>query len=69
MAEVLSQEEIDALLSALSSGDVEPETIDSVEEDIHKVKQYDFKTPQKLYCFTLCMSSSTESIVSGRRHT
>ena len=47
MAEVLSQEEIDALLSALSSGDVEPETIDSVEEDIHKVKQYDFKTPQK----------------------
>ena len=29
MAEVLSQEEIDALLSALSSGDVEPETIDS----------------------------------------
>lgn len=31
----------------MSSGDVEPETIDSVEEDIHKVKQYDFKTPQK----------------------
>ena len=48
MAEVLSQEEIDALLSALSSGDVEPETIDSVEEDIHKVKQYDFKTPPKI---------------------
>ncbi|MCQ2969684.1 MAG: flagellar motor switch protein FliM [Clostridium sp.] len=50
MAEVLSQSEIDALLSALSSGDVEAETINSneeEEEEKHKVKQYDFKTPQK----------------------
>lgn len=47
MAEVLSQGEIDALLSALSSGDVEPENIEPKDEDKQKVKQYDFKSPQK----------------------
>ena len=47
MAEVLSQGEIDALLSALSSGDVEPETINPKDEEKQKVKQYDFKSPQK----------------------
>ena len=46
MADVLSQSEIDALLSALSSGEVEAEEIETKEEK-HKIKKYDFKSPQK----------------------
>lgn len=46
MAEVLSQSEIDALISALSTGDVEPEQLKEKEEK-HKVKKYDFRSPQK----------------------
>lgn len=42
MAEVLSQSEIDALLSALSSGELTAEEIRK-EEPQHKVKTYDFK--------------------------
>lgn len=47
MADVLSQSEIDALLSALSSGNVESEVIKPKEEEKHKIKKYDFKSPQK----------------------
>ena len=46
MAEVLSQNEIDALLSALSSGELTQEEIIK-EEDKQKVKLYDFRSPQK----------------------
>ena len=46
MADVLSQSEIDALLSALSTGELEPEQVEN-EDDKHKVKVYDFKSPQK----------------------
>ncbi|MDV4149730.1 flagellar motor switch protein FliM [Clostridium sp. AL.422] len=46
MAEVLSQSEIDALLSALSTGDVEPEQLKEKDEK-HKIKKYDFRSPQK----------------------
>jgi flagellar motor switch protein FliM len=46
MAEVLSQSEIDALLSALSSGEIAPDELPK-EEDKQKVKDYDFKSPQK----------------------
>ena len=46
MADVLSQSEIDALLSALSTGELEPEQLEN-EEEKHKVKVYDFKSPQK----------------------
>ncbi|EQB88537.1 flagellar motor switch protein FliM [Clostridium punense] len=46
MAEVLSQNEIDALLSALSSGDIEADELQGGEEKL-KVKYYDFKRPQK----------------------
>lgn len=46
MAEVLSQSEIDALLSALSSGELVPEEIPK-DEERHKVKPYDFRSPQK----------------------
>ena len=47
MAEVLSQSEIDALLSALSTGEVEAEELIVKDEDKHKVKIYDFRSPQK----------------------
>lgn len=46
MADVLSQSEIDALLSALSTGEIEPEQVHK-EEEKHKVKVYDFRSPQK----------------------
>lgn len=46
MSEVLSQNEIDSLLSALSSGEIEADTVATVEEE-KKVKLYDFKTPNK----------------------
>lgn len=46
MADVLSQSEIDALLSALSTGDIEPEQMQKDDEK-HKVKVYDFRSPQK----------------------
>lgn len=46
MADVLSQGEIDALLSALDSGELNPEELEK-EEEKQKVKQYDFRRPQK----------------------
>jgi flagellar motor switch protein FliM len=46
MAEVLSQNEIDALLSALSSGEIKPDEMQR-DEDKQKIKPYDFKSPQK----------------------
>lgn len=46
MADVLSQGEIDALLSALSTGEYQPEEFEK-EEEKHKIKVYDFKSPQK----------------------
>lgn len=46
MAEVLSQGEIDALLSALSSGELKPDEVPK-EEEKQKVKPYDFRSPQK----------------------
>jgi flagellar motor switch protein FliM len=46
MADVLSQSEIDALLSALSTGEIESEDVGK-EEEKHKVKLYDFRSPQK----------------------
>jgi flagellar motor switch protein FliM len=46
MAEVLSQNEIDALLSALSSGDLEPDEL-QVDDEKQKVKLYNFRSPKK----------------------
>ncbi|AEE91379.1 Flagellar motor switch protein FliM [Tepidanaerobacter acetatoxydans Re1] len=46
MSDILSQNEIDALLSALSTGEVKAEEIKSKELD-KKVKPYDFKRPNK----------------------
>jgi len=46
LSEVLSQSEIDALLSALQSGEVDVEAIKS-EESTKKVRVYDFRRPNK----------------------
>ena len=46
MADVLSQNEIDALLAALSAGELTPDEVPK-EEEKQKVKPYDFRSPQK----------------------
>ncbi|MCL2763288.1 MAG: flagellar motor switch protein FliM [Treponema sp.] len=46
MTEVLSQDEIDQLLTAISAGDTEPEDFRST-ADSRKIKIYDFKRPDK----------------------
>ncbi|WP_039655947.1 flagellar motor switch protein FliM [Clostridium tyrobutyricum] len=46
MADVLSQSEIDALLAALSTGELTPDEVPE-EEEKQKVKPYDFRSPQK----------------------
>ena len=46
MADVLSQSEIDDLLSALSTGELESEEMNK-NEDKNKIKLYYFKSPQK----------------------
>lgn len=47
MSDVLSQNEIDALLQALSSGELD---VEEIKEDNHdkKIRTYDFKSPKKL---------------------
>ena len=47
MAEILSQSEIDALLKALSSGEIDAETVKK-EEKKKSVKPYDFRRPNKV---------------------
>ncbi len=46
MTEILSQDEIDALLTAISTGDVEPTEVAATKEQ-RKVKIYDFRRPDK----------------------
>jgi len=46
MADVLSQSEIDELLSALSSGELAPEQVNDG-KDKQQIKKYDFKSPKK----------------------
>ena len=46
MNEVLSQDEIDQLLQAISSGDTETDDFKPV-SDTRKIKIYDFKRPDK----------------------
>jgi len=45
MGDILSQNEIDALLSALSSGEVTAEKLE--EEEVRTIKVYDFKHPDR----------------------
>lgn len=47
MADILSQKEIDALLSAIGDGDVSVEDIQEETKEV-KIKKYDFKSPKKL---------------------
>lgn len=47
MSEIMSQNEIDALLNALDSGELDVEEIQEIDES-KKVKLYDFKNPQKI---------------------
>lgn len=47
MSEVLSQSEIDELLSALSSGDILPEQVKDSSKEKQQVKKYDFRSPKK----------------------
>lgn len=47
MSEVLSQNEIDALLNALNSGEVDVSDIKEESQD-KKIKKYDFRNPQKI---------------------
>ncbi|MEG0178269.1 MAG: flagellar motor switch protein FliM [Oscillospiraceae bacterium] len=44
MPDILSQDQIDALLHGMSSGDVE---INKQADDVNKVKEYDFYSPKK----------------------
>ena len=46
MTEVLSQDEIDQLLTAINAGDTEPEDIRPA-RDTRRIKIYDFKRPDK----------------------
>ncbi|MDR1466591.1 MAG: flagellar motor switch protein FliM, partial [Treponema sp.] len=46
MIETLSQDEIDQLLTAINSGDTEPEDFRPA-ADTRKIKLYDFKRPDK----------------------
>ena len=57
MKEILSQEEIDALLNALQTGEIDASSVGEA-EDRNKVKAYDFRRPIKLskeYINTLYM--------------
>lgn len=47
MSEVLSQNEIDALLNALNSGEVDAKEIKDADSNA-KVRNYDFRNPQKM---------------------
>ena len=47
MPEVLSQNEIDSLLQALSSGEVDVQEIKKV-ESTNKIRKYDFRNPRKI---------------------
>ncbi|MBF1051321.1 MAG: flagellar motor switch protein FliM [Peptostreptococcaceae bacterium] len=47
MADVLSQKEIDALLSALGDGEVSVDDMKEEQKEV-KIKKYDFKSPKKL---------------------
>lgn len=47
MTDILSQDEIDQLLSAISSGDAQTEDFSAAQAEQKKVKIYDFKRPDK----------------------
>ena len=67
MKQVLSQQEIDSLLLALNTGEIDPDTIKE-EEEKNKVRSYDFRRPIKLskeYINTLYMIFENFSKMAG----
>lgn len=67
MNQVLSQQEIDSLLNALHTGEIDPDTIKE-EEEKNKVKSYDFRRPIKLskeYINTIYMIFENFSKMAG----
>lgn len=67
MKQVLSQQEIDSLLNALNTGEINPDAI-KAEEEKDKVKSYDFRRPIKLskeYINTLYMIFENFSKIAG----
>lgn len=67
MKQVLSQQEIDSLLNALTTGEIDPEEIKE-EEERNKVRSYDFRRPIKLskeYINTLYMIFENFSKISA----
>ena len=46
MAEILSQDEIDSLLAALSTGAITAESV-KTDEETRSIKSYDFKRPER----------------------
>lgn len=67
MKQVLTQQEIDSLLNALNSGEIDPDTLKD-EEEKNKVKTYDFRRPIKLskeYINTLYMIFENFSKLAG----
>lgn len=58
MKQVLSQQEIDSLLQAVESGEIDAKGLDEQEQEKNKVKSYDFRRPVRLskeYISTLNM--------------
>ncbi|NLY47017.1 MAG: flagellar motor switch protein FliM [Tissierella sp.] len=67
MKQVLSQQEIDSLLAALDTGEIDSETV-LEEKEVDKVKSYDFRRPIKLskeYINTLYMIFENFSKIAG----
>lgn len=67
MKQVLSQQEIDQLLAALDTGEIDSDTV-LEEKEVDKVKSYDFRRPIKLskeYINTLYMIFENFSKIAG----
>lgn len=66
MKQVLSQQEIDSLLNAIDTGEIDSDDLEEEKED--KIKSYDFRRPIKLskeYINTLYMIFENFSKISG----
>lgn len=48
MDQVLTQQEIDSLLNAMSTGELDQELLQEEQQDTPKIKRYDFRRPTKL---------------------
>ncbi|MGB3160711.1 MAG: flagellar motor switch protein FliM [Carnobacterium sp.] len=70
MKQVLSQQEIDSLLEAVKSGEIDENKLEEQENEMNKVKSYDFRRPARLskeYISTLNMVFEEFSKIAGNR--